>query len=341
MSDRNRRRIVFFGSGAFGLPTLEALSEARSAYEVALVVSQPDRPAGRGRALTPTPVAGFAAGRGIPVRKPENANAPEEIAAIRAASAEAFVVIAFGQKLSPELLGDTFAINLHASLLPAYRGAAPINWALVEGRDETGISVIGLAQRMDAGLVYATRRTPIGATETCGELHDRLAVLGVPAVVETLDGFARGSLVGVPQDERLVSKARKLRKEDGRIDVTKASARALRGRIHGLNPWPGCDCCVDGQVVRLLRVRDEPERASGAGEGGRAIPGTILEDGSIACAAGRLVVLEIQPPGGRPMTLDAYRAGRPWRVGSVVTPLPQSPAEESGVSGGGAPERDR
>jgi methionyl-tRNA formyltransferase len=324
MSAARPRRIVFFGSGAFGVPTLEALIAAPAAWEIALVVSQPDRPAGRGRALTPTPIAAIAEARGLPCRKPADVNTPDEIAAIRslgsfgalgAGGVDAFVVIAFGQKLSPELLGDTFAINLHASLLPAYRGAAPINWALIDGCDETGISVIGLAQRMDAGLVYATRRTQIGRTETCGELHDRLATLGVPAVVETLERFGRGDLGGVPQDERLVSKARKLRREDGRIDVASASARMLRGRIHGLTPWPGCDCCVDGEVVRLLRVRDE------AMEGGDAMPGRVLPDGSIGCASGRLVVLELQAPGGRPMSLEAYRAGRPWRVGAAVTPV--------------------
>ncbi len=335
MSGPRRRRIVFFGSGAFGLPTLRALNEA-SDIEVAAIVSQPDRPAGRGRSLTPTPIAAFAEAHGFPCRKPEDANVPSEIEAIRAVGADAFVVIAFGQKLSPALLGDTFAINLHASLLPAYRGAAPINWALIDGRDETGVSVIGLAQRMDAGLVYATRVTPIGATETCGELHDRLAELGVAAVMETLEGFGRGTLSGQPQDEKLVSKARKLRKEDGRIDVTLASARALRGRIHGLNPWPGCDCCVDGQVVRLLRVRDEPSDSVGFSGTTGAVPGTLLEDGSIACASGRLVVLELQPPGGRPMTLAAYRAGRPWRTGAPVTPVPAAPANsEDGARGTG------
>lgn len=308
-SPSRRLRLVFLGSGAFGLPTLAALAEA---HEVAMVVSQPDRPAGRGRALTPTPIAAWAAERGLRVRRPENANVPEELAEIHAVRADAYVVIAFGQKLSPALLGETFAINLHASLLPAYRGAAPINWALIDGCDETGVSVIALAQRMDAGVVYATRTTAIRPTEDCGELHDRLAAMGPDVVLATLGQFAAGTLLPMPQDESKVSKARKLAKEDGRIDVTAASARSLRGRIHGLTPWPGCDVLVDGQPVRLLRVRDH------ADGGERREPGLILPDRTIACASGRLEVLELQPPGSKAMTLEAYRAGRRWESGMRV-----------------------
>ncbi|MBL9118429.1 MAG: methionyl-tRNA formyltransferase [Phycisphaerae bacterium] len=308
-----RLRLVFLGSGSFGLPTLHAIGQR---HDVALVISQPDRPAGRGRAMTPTPIAAWAQERNIPVRKPERANESIEVSALRAVGADAFVVIAFGQKLSSELLGTTFAINLHASLLPAYRGAAPINWAMMDGLDETGVSVISLAQRMDAGLVYARRTTAIEPTETCGELHDRLATMGPEAVLATLGEFARGSLVGESQDESRVSKARKLSREDGRIDVTGSSARALRGWIHGLTPWPGCDVQVGGQAIRLLRVRDHAE---GGGE-----PGTIQADRTIACASGRLEVLELQPPGGRAMTLDAFCAGRRWESGMRVTRVSES-----------------
>lgn len=305
-----RLRLVFLGSGAFGLPTLEALAQR---HDIRLVVTQPDRPAGRGRTLTATPIGGWAADRGLPVLKPENVNAPAELTAVRAIEADAFVVIAFGQKLSSDLLGTTFAINLHASLLPAYRGAAPINWALIDGCDETGVSVISLAQRMDAGLVYARRTTTIGQTETCGELHDRLAGLGPEVMLATLDAFARGTLAGEVQDEAKATKARKLSREDGRLDVRAANARALRGRIHGLTPWPGCDLVIGGQSVRLIRVRDHAD--------GGGTPGTILSDRTIACASGRLEVLEIQPLGGNVMSLDAYRAGRRWEAGLAITPV--------------------
>ncbi len=303
-----RLRLVFLGSGAFGCPTLQLVAER---HEVVLAVTQPDRPAGRGRTMTATPVAAWAAERGIATRKPEDVSREEEVAAIRAVRPDAFVVIAFGQKLTPALLHDIFAINLHASLLPKYRGAAPINWAMIDGETETGVSVISLAQRMDAGLVYATGRTNIDPLETCGELHDRLAAIGPAAVLDTLDRFAAGSLAGVVQDEALVTKARKLSKDDGRIDVASADARTLRCRIHGLTPWPGCDVRVDGQTVRLLRVRDHD-----ATDGD---PGTVAADGTIRCAGGRLEVLELQPHGGTAMSLAAYRGGRRWAQGMSVT----------------------
>jgi methionyl-tRNA formyltransferase len=303
-----RLRIAFLGSGAFGLPTLAAIADR---HEVALVVSQPDRPAGRGRAMTPTPIAAWATNRGIPVRTPQDVNQADETAAVHAVGADAYVVIAFGQKLSPALLGATCAINLHASLLPAFRGAAPINWAMIQGCDETGVTVISLAQRMDAGLIYGQRTVAIEPTETCGELHDRLAELGPEVVLETLARRAAGTLVGEQQDESKVTKARKLSRDDGKIDVSAASARAIRGRIHGLTPWPGCDVLIDGQPVRLLRVRDHAESDGPVG--------VIRDDQTIACQSGRLEVLELQPPGGRAMRLEAYRAGRRWEAGMTVT----------------------
>ncbi len=305
-------RIVFFGSGAFGLPTLAALA---ARHEVSLVVSQPDRPAGRGRSLTPTPIAGWAAEQGIAVRKPEDVNRSEEIAAIHAVGAQAFVVIAFGQKLAPPLLSGQFAINLHASLLPAYRGAAPINWAMIDGCAETGVSVISLAERMDAGLVYERVATPIDPLENAGELHDRLAALGPAAVLAVLERLDRGgpsAVGGERQDEARVSKARKLRKEDGWLDLATLDAPAARARIHGLTPWPGCDVLLGGQKLRLLRVRE----VAAGGE-----PGTVTAARTIACKRGGLELLSLQPEGGRPMSLDAYRNGRPFEPGMPVTAL--------------------
>ncbi|MDZ4831895.1 MAG: methionyl-tRNA formyltransferase [Phycisphaerae bacterium] len=310
-----RLRLVYFGAGAFGIPTLEALADA---HDVALVVTQPDRPSGRGRSLTPTPIARWASEHSLKVGKPVDANVAEEIAAIRAAAADAYVVIAFGQKMSAALLADhdgkdVFAINLHASLLPAYRGAAPINWAIIDGCAVTGISVIALAQRMDAGVVYQTSATPIDPLETAGELHDRLAKLGPDAVLETLDRFSRGVAIGAAQDALNATKARKLSKEDGRIDLATLSATAARCRVHGLSPWPGCDVLIEGAPVRLLRVRDYPDSGGDA-----APPGTVLADGRIACATGELEIVELQPQGGRPMTLREFRNGRRFAAGMLV-----------------------
>ncbi|MDZ4753555.1 MAG: methionyl-tRNA formyltransferase [Phycisphaerae bacterium] len=332
-----RLRIVFLGSGAFGVPTLRAI---RDEHDVLAVVTQPDRPAGRGRTLAPTPIAAFAQEVGLALRKMDDVNLPADAGALRDLRPDAFVVIAFGQKLAQPLLQDIFAINLHASLLPKLRGAAPINWAMIEAAAAeepaiTGVSVISVAQRMDAGLIYAQAATEIDPLETCGELHDRLAALGPAVVLETLAKFSGGALAGQVQDEGRVTKARKLRKEDGRIDLRAMDARTARCRIHGLTPWPGCDLFVEGaaetpggQSVRLLRVRDLVE-------GGTAGAGVIADDGTITCLRGRLEVLELQPPGGKPMTLDAYRAGRPWRAGMRVSPIPSatpSNARESSPS---------
>lgn len=310
-----RLRVIFFGAGAFGLPTLDALVRS---HDVPLVVSQPDRPAGRGRTLTPTPIAARAIELGLNVRRPADVNAPEEIAAIHAVPADAFVVIAFGQKLSPALLRrdgqPIFAINLHASLLPAYRGAAPINWAMIDGCAETGVSVISLAERMDAGVVYARRSLAIDPLEIAGELHDRLAALGPEAILSTLERRAAGEATCETQDESKASRARKLSKDDGRIDLAALTAFEARCRIHGLSPWPGCDVAIDGAPVRLLRVRDRAERRPDDRP-----PGTVNDDGTIACRSGRLEILELQPPGGRPMTLAEYRNGRRYTGGLVVT----------------------
>lgn len=296
-------RIVYFGSGAFGLPTFEALHER---HEIALVVSQPDRPAGRKRTPTPTPIAARAIELGLPVFRPEKPNDAEAVEAIHAARADAFVVIAYGHKLSPALLGEHFAINLHASLLPKYRGAAPINWAMIHDEPETGVSVITLAQTMDAGGVLAQRSTPIDPMETAGELHDRLSLLGPAAVLETLDRFEGDDLQVAEQDAGQVSKAPKFTKTDGTVDFNQP-ANLVRARIHGLTPWPGCTVSVNGERLRLHRVRDHVDQPGGDADG---MPGTLLEGGRIACAEGSVELIEVQPPGGKLMPFDAYGRGR-------------------------------
>ncbi|HMN97188.1 MAG TPA: methionyl-tRNA formyltransferase [Phycisphaerales bacterium] len=228
-------RLVFFGSGSFGLPTLEALAATE---EIALVVTQPDRPAGRGRALAPTPVAEWAERRGVRTLKAASVHEAAAVEAIHAVAAEAWVVIAFGQKLAPHLLGETFAINLHGSLLPRHRGAAPVNWTILAGDGVAGVSVITLAQRMDAGGVLLRRELAPLRTETAGELHDRLAALGPGAIAETLRRFRAGTLSPEPQDDRLATKAPKLGRADAWVDF-RGSAENARRRINALAPWPG------------------------------------------------------------------------------------------------------
>lgn len=291
-------RIVFFGSGAFGLPTLKRLLDK---HEVVLVVTQPDRPAGRNRVLTPTPISQFAVDHAIPMIKPLEPNVAEIVSDVHAVSADAFVVIAYGHKLSPELIGERFAINLHASLLPKFRGAAPINWAMMRNEHETGVSVINLAQRMDAGAVFAQVSTPIDPLETAGELHDRLAELGVEPVLQTLRNFQQSTLAPLEQIEEQASRAPKLSKDDGTVTFDQAAADA-RARVHGLTPWPGCTVRLGEQMVKLLRVREVERSFDGE-------PGTVDEQGVVACRSGAIQILELQPPGKRAMTWQDYTRG--------------------------------
>lgn len=307
-TSERRIRLVYFGSGEFGLPTLERLAQA---HDVALVVTQPDRPAGRRRLLSPTPIAAFAASCNLPTMKPGNVNDGPCVDEIRSVNADAFVVIAFGQKLGETLLQDTFAINLHASLLPRYRGAAPINWAIINGERETGVSVIGLAQRMDAGPIYGQAATTIDPLETAGELHDRLAALGPDIVMDVLRRHGASALIPQYQDDRLATRAPKLSKSDGFIDFNQA-AEHVRNRVHGLTPWPGCTVRLNGHALKLLRV----EVASTDSQ--QHEPGTVLDDLTLACTPGSIRLLEVQPANGKMMSFEAYRNGQPVRSGMKI-----------------------
>ena len=307
-------RLVFLGAGAFGIPSLEALARE---HQIALVVTQPDRPAGRGKVLTPTPVAVRAAELGLRVVKPADVNAREVVDEVRGVGADAWVVIAFGQKLSRDLVDGVFAINLHGSVLPAYRGAAPIQRAVMDGCRETGVSVIGIAERMDAGLVYATRTLAIGPTETSDEVHDALSLLGPEVLSAVLAQRATGRAEGVPQDESRATRARKLSKAEATVDLASLDAEVARARINGLNAWPGCTVLVGEVPMKLLRVA-----ACGDGAERRGEPGELGADGVVATRSGGIRLLEVQPVGGKAMSVAAFLNGRPALVGAVVRPLP-------------------
>ncbi len=341
----DKLRLVFFGSGAFGLPTLRHLA---ARHEVLAIVTQPDRPAGRGGKETPTPIAEWAARdasvRDVVIRKPERISVASEIEAIRALPAHAWVVIAYGQKLPRALLADRFAINLHASLLPRWRGAAPINAAMLAGDPETGNSVITLADQMDAGLVLAQSKRAIGPTMTAGELHDALSADG-PALVERVlqehcDVERRGSggaaLTGMVQDPSRVTLAPKLSKADGWVDFG-ASARRCRERIHALTPWPGVAVELHGPMVKLLRVRDEAADKDVAASVGAT--GTLFdpEQGLVACGDGTtLRLLEVQPAGKRAMAWPDFARGAHLRGGERLTSvMPVPPGAGGDARGGG------
>ncbi|HWP41119.1 MAG TPA: methionyl-tRNA formyltransferase [Tepidisphaeraceae bacterium] len=301
-------KLIFAGSGEFAIPTLQALADS-DRHQIVLVVSQPDRPAGRGRRLTPTPVSRLAIERNLPLLRTEDINREP------LPPADLLIVIAFGQKIAPHQVQHPRlgAINLHGSLLPRFRGAAPVNAAILAGEKITGNSVIRLVQRMDAGPILAQSQLAIGELETAGELHDRLAADGARLVVDTIDKLATGQVCERPQDESQASRAPRLSRASARIDWTSPAEQIAR-QIRGLYPWPGCHVRLEDesperrQIARLTLVRARPVEGSGP-------PGLILPSGAVAAGTGAVEILEVQPEGKRPMPLSAFRNGHPWHAG--------------------------
>jgi methionyl-tRNA formyltransferase len=301
--------LIFAGAGEFGLPTLRALLEAH--HTIVQVISQPDRPAGRGRTMTPTPIAAFAASINLPLLKTSNINTET------LPRADAMVVIAFGQKIGEAVVHHPRlgSVNLHASILPKYRGAAPINWAIINGERRAGNSVIRLAPKMDAGAVLGQSSFEIGELETAGELHDRLAADGAPLVLNVLEQLAAGTAVETPQDDSRATIAPKMSRESAKLDFTR-SAAALANQIRGMYPWPGCRVrlldAAGSETARVTLVRARPTAGS------TAPPGTISPEGSIATADGAIDIVELQPEGKRPMSLTAFRNGHRWDAGMHI-----------------------
>jgi methionyl-tRNA formyltransferase len=301
--------IIFTGSGEFGLPTLLAL--LRSEHRIVQVVSQIDRPAGRGRVLTPTPISQTAINAKLPLIRTENINAE------MLPPADLMVVIAFGQKIADPIVHHPRlgSVNLHASRLPKYRGAAPINWAIINGEESTGNSVIRLAQKMDAGAILGQSELRIGEIETAGELHDRLAQDGVALVLKVVEELGAGKATEVMQDPARATLAAKLSRAIARLDFSHPAVDVAR-RIRGLYPWPGCRVKVcDAAATELTRFRLVRARP-GPTEGERWEPGEIMSDGLVQTGAGGLEILELQPDGRNVMSLDDYRRGHHWPPGA-------------------------
>lgn len=327
-------RLVFLGSGEFAVPALRRLVQV--GHEVALVVSQPARGSGRGRKLTPTPAAQTAAELGLSRLEVENVNDPEVVARLWACEARVGLVIAFGQKLGDGVMRafPCGCVNLHASLLPKLRGAAPIQWAIARGEVETGVTVFRIVERMDAGPILAVRSTAIGADENAGQLHDRLAELGVQAVEETLSLLEAGNPPGVAQVEAGVSAARKLLKADGFVHFDRPVSDIVR-HVRAMTPWPGATAkfeARDGrwENVSLIRVR----RAEALAESCQWHPGpadelpvapTQIEPGIfdngllVAAADGRVEIVEVKPSSGRAMAWSDYLNGRRVAPGDRFT----------------------
>lgn len=311
-------RLVFLGSGEFAVPTLRWLTT--SAHEVPLVVTQPARESGRGRRVTPTPVAQCAKQLQLPLLEVENVNDPAVVSQLWSLEARVGLVIAFGQFLGDGVMSafPCGCVNLHASLLPKYRGAAPIQWAVAAGERETGVTVFRIVKRMDAGPILAQASTPIGTEETAGELHDRLAELGVGVVDQTLAQLSTDNPTGRNQVESQVSLARKLVKRDGFVDFGKNVEEILR-HVRAMTPWPGAVARFEGvdgrwENVALLRVR--------AASGPRGEVGVIDHRFLVGAKDGFIEIVELKPSSGRAMSWADYRNGRRVSPGDRFT-LPE------------------
>ena len=304
--------LVYLGSGEFGIPCLDALKA--SGHQLALVVTQPANPAGRGRKPQPTPVAQWSAAHGVPFAETDNVNSPEMVARIADCRLDVLVVIAFGQKIGPELvkLAAKGAINVHASLLPKYRGAAPINWAILRGEARTGVSIITLAEKIDAGDILAQSETTIGPLETAGELHDRLAQLAAPLLLETLGRIDTGTATYTKQNEAEVTYAPKLHKSDGLLDFA-GPAESLALKIRGLWPWPGAAAgFISQQTQKSARIVIALAEAVSAAGTTQLTPGTFDSDLNVICGRGRLRIRKLKPAGSALMDFKAFVNG--WRV---------------------------
>jgi methionyl-tRNA formyltransferase len=288
-------RLAFMGTPGFAVPTLSALIGA--GHEIARVYAQPPRPAGRGRALGPSPVQAAAEAAGLPVETPASFRDEEAVAGLAALGLDAAVVVAYGQILPRAALEAPRlgCLNLHASLLPRWRGAAPIQRAIMAGDPETGVAVMQMEAGLDTGPVLAEARTPIGPEDTAGSLHDRLAAMGAALMVETLAALAEGRARPRPQPARGATYAAKVEKSEARIDWTRSAAELDR-HVRGLSPVPGAWTEIAGERVRVLMCRPEP----GAGAPGTP-PGRTLDDRLlVACGGGALRLTRLQRPGRAP-----------------------------------------
>jgi len=310
-------RVVFFGTPAFAVPTLEALLASR--HVVVAVVTQPDRPRGRGQKTSDAPVKAAANAAGVRVLQPGSMRDAGFLADLRALQPDLGVVAAYGQILTAPVLAAPRLglVNVHASLLPKYRGAAPVHRAIIAGERETGVTIMRVVQALDAGPMLATAHRPIGPDETSEDVERGLAGIGATLAVRTIDRLLQGDVEEVPQNDADATYARRLSRDDGLIDWTR-SAGDVHNLVRGLHPWPHAFTFLDSR--RLILHRSTP-----ASDNGQASPGTIVEASGdrlcVAAGSGTLQVLEIQVEGRRPMTAREFLAGHTLKPGAVLRPL--------------------
>ena len=309
-------RIVFLGSGGFGLNCLDEIMFSQHSLE--LIVTQPAHCAGRGKKITPTEAACWAMEHNVDFVEAENINDVEMIKRIKSCKPDLIVVIAFGQKISLNVINTAKhkAINVHSSALPKYRGAAPINWAIINGETETGVSIITLAEKMDAGQVLSMAKTKIEENETAGQLHDRLAVLAGPLLIKTIDQIENGTAVYQEQDHDKATLARKLKKSDGYLDFNQ-DAETLNNMIRGFWPWPEASadyvCRKTGRCTRVIIAQAEIVKTGTPKYG----PGMLDENLNVACGKDCLKILKIKPAGKSVMDFGAFANGRATEAGDL------------------------
>ena len=302
--------LIFMGTPGFAVPSLRALLDAGA--PILLVITQPDRPKGRGRRVAASPVKQLALERGLPVYQPKKVKSAEAVERIKALGPSCLVVVAYGQLLSAEILEipPLGAVNVHASLLPKYRGPAPIHWALIQGETETGVTTMFMDAGMDTGDILLQRKAVIQPGETAGSLHDRLAEEGARVLVETLDLLKRDSLEPRVQDSSQATYAPMLAKEDGKVDWHE-DAKQICCRIRGMDPWPGSFTLWQGKRLKLFGCRALSIST-------QAEPGTVIAataDGlKVAAGEGAVLIETVQLEGGRPLAVPDFLKGRQFQV---------------------------
>jgi methionyl-tRNA formyltransferase len=313
-------KIVFMGTPQFACPSLVALAEA--GHEITAVVTRPDKPAGRGRKVAPPPVKETAEKLGLPVLQPAKVNDEASVSALRALAPDVVVVTAFGAILHKPLLtlGRLGAVNVHASLLPAYRGVAPAQWSLIHGRRTTGVTTMLMDEGVDTGPILERRVLEVRPLETAGELLARLAEVGGALLVETLEGLEEGTLRPLPQPEKGASYAPRLERGHGYLDLSRPAAEVLN-QFRGTTPAPGARVFVGEESILVGAVRAVPE-ASGP-------PYTVLEIAHrhlrVAAGGGAVDLLQVRPPGKGDMEGAAFARGRRLSPGDRLTPPPELP----------------
>lgn len=324
--------VLFMGTPEFAVPSLLALLSQPQAYRVVAVVTQPDRPAGRGRKLTASAVRVAAEAHGLPVFTPKRMRHPDTKSLLADTGARLFVVAAYGRILPPQLL-DVPAlgcINVHASLLPRFRGASPIARAIWAGDAEAGVCIMGMEEGLDTGPVFARASVRVGSKETCGQLTVRLAQVGAEALLTALPSIVAGTATPTPQPNVGVSHAPPLHKEDGLLTFAE-DAQAVCRQVRALDPWPGCYAFLGPQRVGIIEAEAcvGPESKENLG-----LPGVVLEASSkglvVACGLGGLRITQVKPAGRGQMSAAAWISGRGPKKGAILKSLPEDGSSTEG-----------